>query len=160
MFLLKEHMYEVSVSWSGNRGSGTSGYKDYGRDHLVRAEGKPPISGSADRVFFGDADRWNPEELLIAALSQCHMLSFLHVAADAGVIVQSYSDSASGTLSLGAAGGGAMTEVVLRPSIEVVAGPGHNIDQLHHKAQELCFIAASVNFPVRHEPSSIELGPL
>jgi len=158
--LVKEHHYEVSVSWSGNRGSGTSGYKDYGRDHLVHTEGKPPISGSADRVFFGDADRWNPEELLVAALSQCHMLSFLHVAADAGVIVVSYSDFAKGTLSLDISGGGAMTEVVLRPSIEVVAGHGQNIDRLHHKAQELCFIAASVNFPVRHEPRTSEVGPL
>ena len=149
---MKEHKYAVSVRWSGNRGTGTSGYRDYGRDHLISAAGKPTIEGSADRVFFGDPERWNPEELLVAALSQCHMLSFLHVAADAGVIVISYSDEATGTLTLNGAGGGAMSEVTLRPAIEVVAGHTADIDALHHTAQGLCFIANSINFPVHHEP--------
>ena len=154
---MKDHDYQVSVTWTGNRGTGTSGYKAYGRDHIVHSEGNDPIAGSADRVFFGDAARWNPEELLIAALAQCHMLSFLHVAADAGVIVTAYSDKASGVLSLNANGGGAMSEAVLRPTIEVVAGHGQDIEQLHHRAQELCFIAASINFPLRHEPHTTEV---
>ncbi len=157
---MKEHKYAVSVRWSGNRGTGTSGYRDYGRDHLISAAGKPAIAGSADRVFFGDPERWNPEELLVAALSQCHMLSFLHVAADAGVIVISYSDEATGTLTLNGAGGGAMSEVTLRPAIEVVAGHTADIDALHHTAQGLCFIANSINFPVHHEPSTSVVASL
>jgi len=157
---VKEHNYSVSLRWSGNRGSGTSGYRDYGRDHLISAAGKPSIEGSSDRVFFGDPERWNPEELLVAALSQCHMLSFLHVAADAGVIVISYSDEATGTLVLNGEGGGAMSEVTLRPTIEVLAGHTADIDALHHRAQGLCFIANSVNFPVHHEPHSTVVASL
>jgi organic hydroperoxide reductase OsmC/OhrA len=157
---VKSHDYAVSLTWSGNRGTGTSAYKEYGRDHTISAQGKTDISGSADRAFFGDTDRWNPEELLIAALSQCHMLSFLHVAADAGVIVTAYQDQASGTLSLDSSGGGRMTEVTLRPTVDVVAGPTMDMDALHHRASELCFIANSVNFPVRHEVTTNEVPSL
>jgi organic hydroperoxide reductase OsmC/OhrA len=90
-----EHHFAVSLEWTGNRGSGTSDYRAYGRDHVVRAEGKHEIRGSSDRIFHGDADRWNPEELLIAALSQCHLLSYLHVAASNGVVVTDYTDAAT-----------------------------------------------------------------
>lgn len=154
------HHYEVSLAWSGNRGSGTSGYKDYGRDHIVSAPGKNPIEGSADKTFFGDVDRWNPEELLIAALSQCHMLSFLHVAADAGVVVVGYTDHASGTLEVNSEGGGRMTEVRLAPEVEIVGELPESMDALHHRASELCFIANSVNFPVTHHPSVRVTGSL
>jgi organic hydroperoxide reductase OsmC/OhrA len=120
----------------------------------VSAPGKHDIQGSADRSFFGDVDRWNPEELLIAALSQCHMLSFLHVAAEAGVIVVSYRDSASGTLAVDANGGGRMTSVALAPEVGVHGSLAKNMDELHHRASELCFIANSVSFPVTHTPSA------
>jgi organic hydroperoxide reductase OsmC/OhrA len=154
------HHYEVSLTWSGNRGSGTSGYKEYGRDHTVHAEGKPDIHGSADRSFFGDAERWNPEELLIAALSQCHMLSFLHVAADAGVVVTGYTDTARGTLTLDGTGAGRVTEVTLAPHVIVAGAVPTEMDALHHRASELCFIANSVNFPVLHEPEASSSGSL
>jgi organic hydroperoxide reductase OsmC/OhrA len=154
------HHYTVSVSWSGNRGSGTSGYKDYGREHIVSAKGKADIHGSADKTFFGNVERWNPEELLIAALSQCHMLSFLHVAADAGVVVTSYRDNAQGTLTLERNGGGRVTDVVLRPRVVIDGQVPTNITELHHRARELCFIANSVNFPVRHEPETLSLDSL
>lgn len=157
---MKEHAYELLIEWTGNRGTGTSAYRAYGRDHVVRADGKPEIAGSSDRVFFGDPDRWNPEELLIAALAQCHMLSFLHVACDAGVVVVEYFDRASGTLSLQADGAGQVTEVTLRPQVTVEAGHGQDMDALHHRASELCFIARSVNFPVRHEPVTQSRTPL
>lgn len=157
---MKEHSYELSIEWTGNRGTGTSAYRGYGRDHVVRAEGKPDIVGSADRVFFGDQDRWNPEELLVAALSQCHMLSFLHVACDAGVVVVDYRDRASGTLSLRPDGAGQVTEVTLRPEVTVEPGHGQDMEALHHRAGELCFIARSVNFPVRHEPTTHTRPPL
>lgn len=147
-----EHVFEARVEWRGNRGSGTSGYRDYGRQLTISGEGKPDIEGSAARVFHGDRDRWNPEELLIAALAECHMLSYLHIAVRAGVVVTAYEDDAVGTLKQEGLGG-RFTEVVLRPRV-TVADPSM-IDAAraaHAEAREHCFIANSVNFPVRHEP--------
>jgi organic hydroperoxide reductase OsmC/OhrA len=150
-----QHSYSVTVEWLGNRGTGTSGYRDYGREHLVTAEGNPPIEGSADRTFHGDAERWNPEELLLAALSQCHMLSYLHVAVLHGVTVTAYSDEAGGELALLPDGSGHFTSVTLRPVV-TLADPAQSelADSLHHEANQKCFIANSVNFPVGHAPSS------
>ena len=148
------HRYAVSVEWTGNRGTGTSGYRDYGRDHLVRADGKlHELAGSSDRVFHGDRDRWNPEELLLAALSQCHMLSYLHVAASRGIVVVAYADAAEGEMRQTANGGGHFTEVTLRPVVTVAAGDPADALDAHHEAAAKCFIAASVAFPVRHEPT-------
>ena len=149
----RTHTYEVSVEWTGNTGTGTSGYRDYERSHTVRTDGRPDIDGSADRVFRGAKDRWNPEQLLVAALSQCHLLSYLHVAADAGVVVTAYEDEAVGTMAEDGHGGGRFTEVVLRPRVTVAApSTAGTARELHERAHALCFIAASVNFPVRHEP--------
>ncbi|WP_436532233.1 OsmC family protein [Actinoplanes sp. HUAS TT8] len=152
----KTHRYEVSVTWTGNTGTGTSGYRDYARDHDVVAAGKAPIAGSADPTFRGDPSRWNPEELLLTALSQCHMLSFLHVCVTAKVVVTDYSDTPYGTMTTTADGGGAFDEVVLRPRV-TLADPGQAglLADLHEHAHKLCFIANSVNFPVRHEPEPI-----
>lgn len=148
----RTHSYDVSVTWTGNRGTGTSGYRDYGRDHDVTADGPPVIAGSSDRVFRGDPARWNPELELVAALSQCHMLWYLHLCAVAGVIVTGYTDHAGGTMSEADDGGGRFTEVVLRPQV-VVASPEMTqaAASLHEEAHAKCFIANSVNFPVRHE---------
>lgn len=147
------HHYEVSVTWTGNTGTGTSSYRAYERAHEVGAEGKPSIPGSSDPSFRGDPARWNPEELLVASLSQCHMLWFLHLCALEGVIVTAYSDTPSGTMAETPDGGGRFEEVVLRPRA-VLADPGRagQAGELHERAHELCFIAGSVNFPVRHEP--------
>lgn len=147
-----EHEYLVQVEWTGNRGTGTSGYREYGRENIVRAEGKPELPGSADRTFHGDPERWNPEELLVAALSQCHMLSYLHMAVRAGVVVTAYTDSATGLMRTEGLGG-AFAEVTLRPVV-TVADPLMRAAALaaHAEAREHCFIANSVNFPVRHEP--------
>ncbi|WET82474.1 OsmC family protein [Amycolatopsis sp. QT-25] len=149
----REHDYRVTVRWTGNSGSGTSGYRDYARDHDVVAEGKEPLKGTADPAFRGTADRWNPEELLVAALSQCHMLSYFALCARAGVIVTEYVDSASGVMREEPGTGGRFTEVVLHPEV-TVAEPGMRDKALalHEQAHEICFIANSVNFPVRHEP--------
>ena len=149
-----EHHFATNLEWTGNRGTGTSDYKAYGRDHVVAAVGKHSIEGSADRVFRGGAARWNPEELLIASLSQCHMLSYLHVAASNGVIVVSYSDAATGTLTQGSNGGGRITSVTLRPLVIVQNSDISLAQDLHHEAAQKCFIAASVNFPVHHEPDT------
>ncbi|HEY2523249.1 MAG TPA: OsmC family protein [Streptosporangiaceae bacterium] len=157
----RTHHYQTTVTWTGNRGTGTSGYKAYGRDHDVTAAGVAPLAGSSDRSFHGDRDRWNPELLLTAALSQCHLLSYLHVCADAGVVVTGYTDQARGTMAETAGGGGHFTEVVLRPRVTVRdASMTEAALRLHAEASARCFIAASVNFPVRHEPEvTADPGP-
>ena len=147
------HHYAVSVEWTGNRGTGTSGYRAYGRDHVVRAEGKlHELAGSSDRTFHGDRERWNPEELLLAALSQCHMLSYLHVASARGIVVTAYTDDATGEMQQTSDGGGHFTEATLRPVVTITAGDPADALDAHHEAAAKCFIAASVNFPVHHEP--------
>jgi organic hydroperoxide reductase OsmC/OhrA len=150
-----DHSFTVSVEWQGNLGTGTSGYKAFSRDHVVRVDGvhgKHQIEGSAARPFHGDPERWNPEEQLIAALAQCHMLSYLHVATQAGVVVESYMDAARGTLRVEPDGSGALVEVVLHPVVTISAGDPAAARELHTEANRLCFIANSVNFPVHHEP--------
>jgi len=151
--MAREHTYDVSVTWTGNRGTGTSGYRDYDRAHEVNADGPAAIAGSSDPTFRGDAGRWNPELELTAALSQCHMLWYLHLCAEAGVTVTSYGDEAHGVMAEDADGGGRFTEVVLRPRVTVAsAGMIETATALHAAAHAKCFIANSVNFPVRNEP--------
>lgn len=148
-----EHRYALKATWTGNRGSGTSGYRDYDRAVTLTVDGKPEIAASSDKPFRGDATRWNPEDLLLAALSECHLLSYLHACVQAGVVVVSYEDDASGTMVEDGAGGGAFREVVLRPRV-VVAEESMRAaaEAAHAQANAWCFIANSVNFPVRHEP--------
>lgn len=150
---LNTHHFSVNLNWTGNRGTGTSGYKAYGRDHSVTAVGLPVLLGSADRAFHGDRDRWNPEQLLITALSQCHMLSYLHVASSQGVVVVKYEDTATGTLIMNPDGSGQFSEVTLHPNIAVAEPAMEALAlSLHTEAASKCFIARSVNFPVQHEP--------
>ena len=148
-----EHGYALTVTWTGNSGEGTAGYRAYSRAHTVEATGLPEILGSADRTFHGDATRWNPEQLLLAALSQCHLLSYLHVCVTEGVVVEEYVDHARGSMRSEPDGSGRFTEVVLRPHV-LVADPSmlQRAARAHHRANQLCFIANSVNFPIRHEP--------
>lgn len=151
------HRYELTLTWTGNQGSGTSGYRAYSRAHEVTAPDRPPLLGSADPTFRGEPDRWNPEQLLVAALSQCHLLSYLHLCAVAGIVVTGYTDHPRGLMTQTADGGGHFTEVVLRPQVTVTAAElaAELVDRataLHQDAHRLCFIASSVNFPVRHEP--------
>ncbi|WP_353809386.1 OsmC family protein [Agromyces sp. SYSU T00194] len=154
------HHYEVGLDWLGDRGEGTSHYRAYGRVNRLEAHGKlHPIEGSADRTFHGDRDRWNPEELLVGALSECHMLSYLHVATNHGVVVVGYTDRATGTMREDGRGGGAFTEVVLHPRVVVRdEGMAEVAATLHAEAAAKCFIAASVAFPVRHEPEVVVAG--
>jgi organic hydroperoxide reductase OsmC/OhrA len=150
---VRTHTYTVSVAWTGNRGSGTSGYRAYGRDHEVSADGPAVIAGSSDPAFLGDRAKWNPELELTAALAQCHMLWYLHLCADAGVTVVGYSDQPVGTMTETADGGGHFTGVVLRPRVVVASADMiERAGELHEQANAKCFIANSVNFPVRHEP--------
>ncbi|WP_395640836.1 OsmC family protein [Pseudolysinimonas sp.] len=148
-----DHRFLASLTWTGNRGAGTAEARTYGREHVVSVAGKPDIHGSAARVFHGDADRWNPEEMLIAALAQCHLLSYLYVAVRNGIVVEAYEDAAEGTLVTTPDGGGRFREVVLRPVVTISAGDPELAAALHAEANRLCFIASSVAFPVRHEPT-------
>lgn len=148
------HHFTTETVWTGNTGSGTSTYRSYERSHEVTSGRKPAIAGSSAPAFRGDAAAWNPEELVIAALANCHMLAFLHLAADAGVVVVAYRDAASGAMKQTPGGGGHFTEVVLHPEVTVSdAGMAARCAELHDRAHELCFVAASVSFPVRHEPT-------
>ncbi|NMD46940.1 MAG: OsmC family peroxiredoxin [Propionibacterium sp.] len=148
-----EHSYRLTTTWTGNRGAGTTGYRDYERAVSVEIAGKPTLLGSADRPFRGDPARWNPEDLLLAALSQCHLLSYLHACVTRRVVVTDYVDEASGVMVLDGRGGGAFREVVLRPRVRVAAASMIEAAiEAHHQAHEWCFIANSVNFEVRIEP--------
>ena len=153
-----EHTYRVSVQWTGNRGTGTSGYREYGRDHVIRTQGKPDIPGSADPAFRGDAARWNPEDLLVASASACHKLWYLHLCADAGIHVLAYEDEAQGTM-VDEPGSGRFTEIVLHPRVTIRAQDDAALaGRLHHDAHAQCYIANSVNFPIRCE-AVIEQAP-
>ncbi|MGL3149972.1 OsmC family protein [Microbacterium sp. A82] len=147
-----EHHYALTATWDGNLGTGTSGYRDYSRDVSIRVDGKPLLLASADKPFRGDPERWNPEDLLLAALSECHLLSYLHACVSAGVVVVSYRDSATGVMTEDGRSGGAFTEVLLRPQVIVAdASMIGAAERAHADAHRMCFIANSVNFPVRHE---------
>jgi organic hydroperoxide reductase OsmC/OhrA len=146
------HSYEILTRWTGNLGTGTSEYRAYSRNHELQGPDKAaPILGSSDPTFRGDSKRYNPEELLVASLSACHLLWYLHLCADAGVVVVEYVDAAEGTMVVDEDGGGRFTEVVLRPAVTITRAEQANVAlKLHQEAHRLCFIANSVNFPVRH----------
>lgn len=148
----KTHTYRTTVTWTGNTGSGTSGYRDYGREHEITAGAKPTIVGSSDPAFRGDAARWNPEDMLVASLSACHKLWYLHLCAEAGIVVTAYVDEAVGTMTEDAAKGGFFTGVTLNPVVTIAKGDPEMAARLHTAAHGKCFIANSVNFPVTCNP--------
>ncbi|MGW8567432.1 OsmC family protein [Isoptericola sp. NPDC055881] len=158
------HNYAVTVAWPDTPGGGdaaTTSYTSYSRDHRVLVAGKPALAGSADPTFRGDPARHNPEELFVASLSQCHMLWFLHLAAESGLVVREYVDDTTGTMRVESRGEGQFTDVTLRPRVTVDAGPqatDEAVAGLHHRAHALCFIARSVNFAVLVEPAPLRLS--
>jgi organic hydroperoxide reductase OsmC/OhrA len=150
----KQHSYSTRIEWTGNLGEGTTGYRAYSRDHLISAAGRPPLAGSSDPAFRGDASRWNPEDLLVGSLSSCHMLWYLHLCAQAKITVLAYHDDAEGMMVEYAGGGGRFTQAVLRPVATLAAGSDAALARaLHEEAHRLCFIANSLNFPVSIEPA-------
>lgn len=149
----KQHTYEVSTAWTGDLGSGTSAYDAYSRDHLLRIGTKPAIEASSDPAFRGDPARHNPEELLVASLSSCHMLWYLHLCATNKIVVTGYVDDAIGTMQEEKNGSGRFVDVTLRPRVTIGAGGDMALAaRLHEDAHRYCFIANSVNFPVRCQP--------
>jgi organic hydroperoxide reductase OsmC/OhrA len=149
----RKHQYGITTRWTGNLGTGTSGYRDYSRSHELSAPGKSvPIPGSSDPMFRGDRARYNPEELLVSALSACHMLWVLHLCADAGIVITEYVDEASGEMVEHPDGSGEFTRVVLRPRMKITdAARAEDVRAIHHRAHAVCCLARSVNFPVEHE---------
>jgi organic hydroperoxide reductase OsmC/OhrA len=152
---MKQHTYHATIDWTGNDGEGTKTYRSYRRDHTISAEGKPPILASSDPSFRGDPTRHNPEELLVAALSSCHMLWYLHLCAVNQINVVEYRDAASGIMEEAADGSGAFVRVQLQPSVKIASGDPAKARSLHHDAHRFCFIAKSVNFPVEVEPEIV-----
>jgi len=149
----KEHHYESTLTWTGNKGRGTASYVEYNREFTISINGKPDLPGSSDPAFRGDPTRHNPEDMLVASLSSCHMLWYLHLCSEAKVIVTAYVDCATGTM-IEDENGGRFTEVELHPVVTV--SEKHMLelaDELHHKAHAMCFIANSVNFPVKLNPA-------
>ncbi|MEM9163378.1 MAG: OsmC family protein [Cyanobacteria bacterium P01_F01_bin.4] len=147
------HHYQTQVLWTGNTGQGTASYRDYTRSHEIRVEGKPSIAGSSDPAFRGDKTKHNPEELLVASLSSCHMLWYLHLCSAASIVVTHYLDQAVGTMVETEDGSGHFAEVVLNPVVTVTRGSDRQqAVQLHEQAHQFCFVANSMNFPVCCEP--------
>jgi len=148
----KQHTYTATITWTGNNGTGTSDYAAYERSHIIQIAGKPDLPASSDTPFRGDGTRHNPEDMLLSALSSCHMLWYLHLCADAGIIVTEYRDEATGTM-VQTVNGGHFTEVTLHPQVTITdASMVEKAKELHDDAHRNCFIANSVNFPVKHEP--------
>jgi organic hydroperoxide reductase OsmC/OhrA len=151
-----EHRYELRLEWTGDDGAGTASYAGYRRDHTISAVGKPALLGSSEPGFRGDPSRYNPEELLVASLSACHLLWYLHACAVARVVVVGYEDDPVGTMAEEPGGSGRFTDVLLRP--RVLVAEQRMIERalsLHDAAHRNCFIARSVNFPVRHDPQVV-----
>jgi organic hydroperoxide reductase OsmC/OhrA len=152
--MTKDHEYAVGLAWEGDRGTGTSSYAGYDRRFRLRVEGKPDLLGTADPAFRGEPGLHNPEELLLAAVASCHMLVYLSLCARSGITVVRYADDARGRLALHPSGGGSFAEVTLRPRVTVSRGSDAGAAAaLHERAGELCFIARSCNFPIRHQPA-------
>ena len=154
----KIHTYNLTVKWTGNKGHGTFDSRLYGREHKISSQDKPDILGSADSSFRGDDTKYNPEELLLASLSSCHMLWYLDLCADAGVVVVDYSDNPIGEMEELPDRSGHFKSVTLKPIVTVSeASMVEKANELHAKARELCFIANSVNFQVNHQPTCMVL---
>lgn len=157
--MTKEHIYNLTTKWTGNKGNGTADYTSYEREHKIWSDNKVEILASSDPAFRGDKTKHNPEELLVASLSSCHMLWFLHLCADRGVIVMDYIDKPIGVMIEKENGGGRFKEVTLNPTITVTdIAMIDKIDEIHKKANELCFIANSVNFPVYHKSTCLVIN--
>lgn len=148
----KKHFYKTLVQWTGNLGEGTTHYRSYARNHTIQCEGKHVIEASSDPAFSGDPAKYNPEELLLASLSACHMLWYLHICADNGIVITDYHDNATGTMEENE-NGGKFTEVILHPKVKLKnTSMMEKAMELHKEAHKKCFIANSCNFPVIHQP--------
>jgi organic hydroperoxide reductase OsmC/OhrA len=154
--MAKEHQYQATLTWAGNKGSGTMDYRSYDRSYIISIENKPDIYGSSDSAFLGDKTKHNPEDLLLAALSSCHMLWYLHLCSQNEIIVMDYKDQPVGTMLENPDGSGHFSEVVLNPVVVITDKAQTELaNSLHEQANKMCFIANSCNFPIKHMPKCI-----
>ena len=145
-----DHNYRLTLKWTGNKGTGTSSYRAYDRSHLISVDNKVEIKGSSDPIFHGDKTLHNPEDLLLASLSACHMMSYLHVCVKNGIVVTDYIDNATGIMKVNDDGSGNFVEVTLNPVVKITDETlVEKANELHKEANKLCFIANSVNFTVK-----------
>ena len=150
----KSHEYQTSLVWTGNKGSGTMDYRSYDRSYVVSVDQKADIQGSSDSAFMGDKEKHNPEDLLLSAISSCHMLWYLHLCSENGIVVLDYTDKALGTMTENADGSGHFSEVKLHPQVTISRdGDVEKANALHEQANKMCFIANSCNFPIKHQPN-------
>jgi len=148
----KHHQYSATVTWTGNKGSGTMDYRSYDRDYLISVKGKADIEGSSDSAFLGDKSKYNPEDLLLASISSCHMLWYLHLCSKNEIVVIDYKDEPVGSMEEQADGSGKFTAVTLYPQVLIADKMHYKLaESLHAEANKMCFIANSLNFPVKHE---------
>ena len=152
----KVHSYQSHLTWTGNQGEGTKSYRSYDRSYEINVGEKPSLQGSSDPHFMGDPSKYNPEELLVMALSGCHMLWYLHLCSVNHIVVETYEDAAQGIMQENPDGSGEFTGVVLSPRVKISSGDIDLAIELHKKAHHLCFIARSVNFSVKNEPEVSE----
>jgi len=151
---MANHDYTARIVWTGNRGQGTASYRGYDRTWNVETPGKPVINCSNDPLLGGDPTLHNPEDMLIAALSACHMLWFLHLASDAGIVVEGYEDNPLAVGESLPSGAGRFLSATLRPHITLAPGSDPEAaDSIHSRIHEVCFIARSVSFPVSYAAS-------
>ena len=149
-----QHHYKVAIKWTGNQGTGTSNYKQFERSYKIQIENKADIHGSSDPEFRGDRTKHNPEELLLASVSSCHMLWYLHLCSEAKIIVTDYIDNATATLEETESGSGKFTSITLQPTITLTEqSMVEEATELHKKANEFCFVSNSLNFKVDHQPT-------
>ena len=153
---MKNHHYKIKIEWTGNEGKGTLNYKSFNRNHKIIADGKyGEINGSSDPSFLGDKTRYNPEDLFLSSLSSCHMLWYLHLCSVNKIIVTEYLDNATGIMEEIDNGNSKFTEVTLNPKVKITDGSMIEIaNELHEKANKMCFIANSCNFKIRHNPNT------
>lgn len=149
----RKHRYNLTTTWTGDNGSGTSSYHAYDRSYTISIPGKPDISGSSDPAFHGDGSKYNPEEMFLASVSSCHALWYLHLCAAAGITVVSYADAATGVMQEREDGSGCFTEITLHPHVVITDKSAiKTATELHGQANQFCFIANSCNFPIHHQP--------
>lgn len=154
--MAKAHQYQTSLVWTGNKGSGTMDYRSYDRSYIISVSNKPDILGSTDSAFMGDKNKYNPEDLLVSSLSSCHMLWYLHLCSQNGIIVLDYKDNAVGKMMENEDGSGYFAEVILNPLVTITdESQIEKASSLHEKANKMCFIANSCNFPVTHQAAYV-----
>jgi len=145
--------FNSRIQWTGNTGTGTSSYQGYLRTWDIAVPGKPIVHCSNDPHLGGDPSLMNPEDLLLSAVSACHMLWYLHFASENNVVVESYIDKPKGLGETERSGRGRFLSIELSPSITLANDADLQLaESLHERVHDYCFIARSLSCPVYCRP--------